>query len=68
MRENRTSGSEGGAAEANRPFLPLSVGGGQWAENHSLDLMVGPARHAILGYGGKSIFPHHRAITVRAGP
>jgi len=23
MRENRTSGSEGGAAEANRPFLPL---------------------------------------------
>lgn len=23
MRENRTSGSEGGAAETNRPFLPL---------------------------------------------
>jgi hypothetical protein len=24
MRETRTSGSEGGAAEPNRPFLPLS--------------------------------------------
>jgi len=24
MRENRTYGSEGGAAETNRPFLPLS--------------------------------------------
>ena len=24
MRENRTYGSEGGAAELNRPFLPLS--------------------------------------------
>ncbi len=26
MRENRTSGSEGGGAEPNRPFLPLSGG------------------------------------------
>ena len=26
MRENRPYGSEGGAAELNRPFLPLSVG------------------------------------------
>jgi len=25
MRENRTYGSEGGAAEPNRPFLPLSM-------------------------------------------
>jgi hypothetical protein len=25
MRETRTSGSEGGAAEPNRPFLPLSM-------------------------------------------
>jgi len=25
MRENRTYGSEGGAAELNRPSLPLSV-------------------------------------------
>ena len=25
MRENRTYGSEGGAAETNRPSLPLSI-------------------------------------------
>ncbi len=25
MRENRTYGPEGGAAETNRPFLPLSL-------------------------------------------
>jgi hypothetical protein len=25
MRENRTYGSEGGAAQANAPFLPLSL-------------------------------------------
>jgi hypothetical protein len=28
MREIRTSGSEGGAAEPNRPLLPLSLGNG----------------------------------------
>ena len=27
MRENRTYGSEGGAAQSNAPFLPLYVGG-----------------------------------------
>jgi hypothetical protein len=26
MRENRPSGSEGGVAQANAPFLPLSIG------------------------------------------
>ncbi len=30
MRENRTYGSEGGAAETNRPFLPLSGRRMQW--------------------------------------
>jgi hypothetical protein len=29
MRENRKSGSEGGEAQANAPFLPLSNGGGR---------------------------------------
>ena len=36
MLENRTSGSEGGAAKTNRPFLPLSSNGlpNHWGSGH----------------------------------
>ena len=43
MRENRLYGSEGGAAETNRPSLPLSSRTRQWLIRRSLAAGTSPS-------------------------
>ena len=40
MREIRQSGSEGGAAELNRPSLPLSMGGNLNRYHHHVGIVL----------------------------
>ncbi len=61
MRENRTYGSEGGAAETNRPFLPLSkfvqADGHVSVASARISVPAGPiiSRHSLRARGSYSL-------------